>query len=128
MSQKRSNKMQPRRGDIFFADLREHGGEGGKECRPVIIIQNDKGNANGCSVIVAVITGAKKKPLPTHVRLSTKHGLKVDSTAKLEDIQTIRKERLIRYIGTVVNTEAEDDLDRAIEISFGLKDKMTDRR
>ncbi len=113
--------MQPRRGDIFYADLRNEGNGGKRGCRPVVIIQNDKGNVNGNSVIVAVVTSAKKKPLPTHVFLGRQHGLKKPSIATLEDILTIDKRCLSDYLGTVVNTEADKYLDRAIRISLGLE-------
>ena len=109
--------MQPRRGDIFYADLRNEGNGGKRGCRPVVIIQNDNGN----SVIVAIVTSAKKKPLPTHVFLGRQHGLRKPSIATLEDILTIDKRCLSDYLGTVINTEAEKCLDRAIRISLGLE-------
>ena len=113
--------MQPRRGDIFFADLRRQGNNTQRGCRPVIILQNNKGNINSGSVIVAIITTAKKRSLPTHVPLSQKHGLKRPSTAVLEDILTIDKRCLSNYLGTVINTDAEKKLDHAIKISLGLE-------
>lgn len=122
MSRRRTSKpLQPRRGDIFYADLRSEGNGGKRGCRPVVIIQNDKGNVNGNSVIVAIVTSAKKKPLPTHVFLGRQHGLRKPSIATLEDILTIDKHCLSDYLGTVINTEAEKYLDRAIRISLGLE-------
>lgn len=114
------HKLQPRRGDIFFADLTDAGNGSQRGSRPVIIIQNDVGNANSTSVIAAVITSANKKPLPTHVRLGMAHGLKRPSTAICEDIITLDKKMLLNFLGTVKNTEAEAALDRAIKISLGL--------
>lgn len=113
--------LQPRRGDIFFADLSGQGNNSKRGCRPVIILQNNKGNVNSGSVIVATITSVKKRPLPTHVPLYPRHGLKKPSTAVLEDILTIDKRCLSNYLGTVINTEAERQLDEAIRISLGLK-------
>lgn len=56
-----------KRGDVYWADLGEaHGCEqGGK--RPVVIIQNDKGNKFAQTLIVAPMTSALKKSMPTHV-------------------------------------------------------------
>jgi len=113
--------FQPRRGDIFYADLSGQGNNSQRGCRPVIILQNNKGNVNSGSVIVATITSVKKRPLPTHVPLYPRHGLKKPSTAVLEDILTIDKRCLSNYLGTVINTEAERQLDEAIRISLGLK-------
>lgn len=116
----KNNRFQPRRGDIFYADLRDAGNGAKRGVRPVVVIQNNAGNANGGTVIVATITSVKKKSLPTHVRLNERHGLKRPSTAILEDILTIDKSRLLNHMGTVVNTEAEKQLNKAIEISLGL--------
>lgn len=116
-----NRRLQPRRGDIFYADLSGQGNNSQRGCRPVIILQNNKGNINSGSVIVATITSVKKRPLPTHVPLYQRHGLKKPSTAVLEDILTIDKQCLSNYLGTVINTEAERQLDEAIRISLGLK-------
>lgn len=112
--------IQPRRGDLFFADLSDAGNGAKRGKRPVIVIQNNVGNANGSSVIAAVITSATKRTLPTHVALDKRHGLRKPSTATLEDIVTIDKRCLLDYLGTVVNTEAEKQLDKAIKVSLGL--------
>lgn len=84
------------------------------------MIQNNMGNINSSSVIVASITSTRKKSLPTHVGLDQCHGLKKPSTATVEDILTIEKSRLTNFLGTVVNTEAEKRLNKAIRISLGL--------
>lgn len=113
--------VQPRRGDIFYADLRNEGNGGKRGCRPVVVIQNDKGNSNGNTVIVAIVTSSQKKPLPTHVALGEQYGLRKPSIATMEDILTIDKRCLSGYLGTVLNTEAEKRVDRAIRISLGLE-------
>ncbi len=123
MSRRRTSKsVQPRRGDIFYADLRNEGNGGKRGCRPVVIIQNDKGNVNGNSVIVAVVTSAKKETA-AHSRFpwQTAWSEEAPSIATLEDILTIDKRCLSDYLGTVINTEADKYLDRAIRISLGLE-------
>ena len=61
--------MEIKRGDIYYADLRPVKGSEQSGIRPVLVIQNDVGNHYSPTVIVAAITGRKKKWLPTHVRL-----------------------------------------------------------
>ena len=117
----RNSNLQPRRGDIFFADLSDAGNGSKRGYRPVIILQNNKGNANSGSVIVATITSVAKRTLPTHVRLGQQHDLKKPSTAVLEDSLTIDKMYLSNYLGTVINTDAEKQLDKAICVSLGLR-------
>lgn len=113
--------VQPRRGDIFMADLARDPLTKQSGLRPVVIIQNDRGNANSSSVIAVIITGSHKKGLPTHVPLFPRHGVKRPSTALCEHIITIDKSCLLNHLGTIVNTEAERQLDAALRISIGLK-------
>jgi mRNA interferase MazF len=62
-----------RRGDIFYVDFGKDvvGSEQGGR-RPVVVIQNRKGNMYSPTVIVAVITSKiNKTKLPTHVEISS---------------------------------------------------------
>ncbi|MGN0615476.1 type II toxin-antitoxin system PemK/MazF family toxin [Ruminococcus flavefaciens] len=61
--------------------------------------------------------------IPTHVRLHTSR-LYYSSIALLEQIRTISKERLVKYIGTLSDSEMEK-IDKALCISLGIdrKDK-----
>ncbi len=71
--QKTIQQMQIKRGEIYWAELGKNVGSEQNEKRPVLIIQNDKGNRFGSTTIVAPITtspnsGDKRaKPLPTEV-------------------------------------------------------------
>lgn len=59
-----------RRGDIYYADLGGFEQSVGSEQtgkRPVLIIQNDKGNIHSPTTIVAILTTKIKRHLPTHV-------------------------------------------------------------
>ena len=90
--------MTIRRGDIYYADLRPVVGSEQGGIRPVLIIQNDVGNAHSPTVICAAITSRMNKAkLPTHVSLdSGKCDLVKDSVVLLEQLRTIDKTRLIR--------------------------------
>ena len=78
--------------------------------RPVVIIQNDRGNYFSPTVIVAAITGQVKKELPTHTKIKTT-GLPKESTALLEQIRTVDKTRLLEKIGEV----SVDEMNRITE-------------
>lgn len=112
--------MQPRRGDIFMADLSRCTPDSVLGTRPVIIVQNDKGNLHSSSVIAALITSRQKKYMPTHVKLYPECGLRKTSTVLCEHILTLEKDMLLSYIGTVVNTKAEDQLNAALAVSLSL--------
>ena len=114
-------KLQARRGDIFMAELARDPLNQKNGKRPVVVVQNDQGNANSGSVIAVIVTASHKKQLPTHVPLYPRHGLRRQSTALCEHIITIEKGCLLNHMGTVVNTEAEHQLDKALKVSLALK-------
>ena len=94
--------MEIRRGYIYYADLSGATGSEQDGIRPVLIIQNDTGNKYSPTVIAAAITSKEKRSdLPTHVNLGTEFGLREPSIVMLEQIRTIDKTRLARYVGRV---------------------------
>ena len=62
-----------KRGEIYFADLEPTRGSEQGGCRPVLIIQNDKGNHYSPTTIIAAITSRRGSHLATHVYLSLIH-------------------------------------------------------
>lgn len=110
-----------RRGDIYYADLSPSIGSEQGGIRPVLIIQNDVGNFYSPTVIVTVLTSKLKHQLPTHINVPMGNGnLIVNSTILLEQIRTIDKMRLQKYIGNV-SKEIMDKVDCAMSVSLGLK-------
>lgn len=109
------------RGEIYSADLSpvvgsEQGGE-----RPVLILQNNVGNKNSQTTIIAALTAHLKKIyLPTHVEISSKkYSLKEDSIVLLEQVRTIDKARLKDRICKLDEQEMLE-IDEALKISLGL--------
>lgn len=96
-----------RRGEIYFADLDPHYGseQGGK--RPVIVIQNNTGNKFAPTVIVAAVTSkvSKKPNQPTHVLIDRNPAFSRPSMVLLEQIFTIDKERIQRFLGQTTPDE-----------------------
>lgn len=118
MEQKGSILVQ--RGEVFLADLDPVCGSEQGGVRPVLIIQNDIGNKFSPTVIVAAITSAEKKNLPTHIRLSGVAGLNDDSIVLMEQIRTLDKKRLIKKIG-VLGSETLPKICDAIMVSVGCE-------
>ena len=110
-----------RRGDIYMADLTGDAIDAVCRVRPVMIVQNNKGNAHSSSYIAALITSKPKKPLPTHIKLGRSCGLRKNSTVLCEHLITVRREMLMKYIGTIVNTDSEAALNKALSVSLELK-------
>ena len=114
-------KMRIRRGEIFYTRIEGTGQAVGSEqsgCRPAVVIQNDTGNKYSPTTIVAFITTKRKRQLPTHVRLHS-NSLYFPSTALLEQIRTVSKDRLVKYLGTLSRADMKK-IDRAIQISLDL--------
>ena len=110
-----------RRGDIYLADLNPYIGSEQGGTRPVLLLQNNTGNFYCPTLIVAPLTARRdKKPhQPTHYLLSSVKGMDGASVVLLEQIKTIDKRRVVRYIGRV-SREQMDGVNEALQISLGL--------
>lgn len=110
-----------KRGDIYFADLGQGVGSEQMGYRPVVIIQNDTGNKHSPTVVVAAVTSkvdAKAKQ-PTHCFIGAEYGLELPSIILLEQIRTLDKQRLEKYVGRLSKTHL-NELNHAVAISVGL--------
>lgn len=108
-----------RRGEIYYANLDPAIGSEQAGERPVLIIQNDIGNRYSQTVIIAAITGSPKNMQPTHVKLKTDK-LPKNSTILLEQIRTIDKQRLSRFVG-ILNPRKMCEVDKALNVSLFKK-------
>lgn len=118
------NKKNIRRGQIYLANLEPIIGSEQGGTRPVLIIQNNKGNKHSGTTIAAPIT-TKRIPnrLPVHVyTFAGSSGLPQNSSVMLEQIRVLDKSRLTEYIGRI-NDFTMDEVDRALKISVGLNSK-----
>ena len=100
-----------KRGDVYQANLDPVIGSEQGGIRPVVIIQNDRGNRYSPTVIVVAVTTRRKKP-------REESGLKEDSIVLTEQVRTLEKTRLTRYLGTVT-AQAMKRIDRALGMSIG---------
>ena len=90
--------MMVRRGDVFYANLSPVVGSEQGGTRPVVIVQNDKGNRYSKTVIVAQVSKQMSKPpIPTHVIFSAAQ-LSHVSMILCEQLRTIDKSRLLQWI------------------------------
>lgn len=110
-----------RRGDIYYAELGKTIGSVQGKIRPVVILQNNKGNRHSPTLIIATITSKSKKKrfLPTHVVFKME-GLPFESVVQLEQITTIDRRQLLNYVSQMP-IDVMKRIDNAIEISLALK-------
>ena len=120
---KENNKMEIKRGDLFYAALDEtYVGSEQTGVRPVVILQNNIGNEHSPTVIIAPITSKvnSKSIIPTHVYIKGyKDRLKQNSLVLTEQIRAIDKSRLKYYIGALDTGELRK-VDKALIISLGI--------
>ena len=116
-----------RRGDIYLVDLGKNIGSEQGGCRPVLAIQNNVGNHYGPTLIVAPITSRfwKKTNQPTHSVLEGVPYLTSPSVVLTEQIITIDKTRVMKYLGKV-SEEQMNNIDKAIMVSLNLGQSFTD--
>ena len=113
--------MEVLRGDIFIADLDPVVGSEQGGVRPVVIVQNDRGNRFSPTVIAAAMTSKLgKADLPTHVWISARDsGLRSDSLVLCEQLRTLEKRRLrgkAGHIDGLALRRVDDALLRSIGI------------
>lgn len=114
---KKFEKLKVMRGEIWMANLGEenilHSEQRGY--RPVLVIQNDKGNRYSPTVVVACITTKRKTGLPTHMPVD----LFQPSTILFEQIKTINKDRLNKRVAELSEEEMLEANEK-IKISMGI--------
>lgn len=114
--------MPIKRGDLFYVNLDPTKGSEQAGTRPVLVIQNDIGNAYAPTVIIAPLTTTRfSKSYPTNVLVPQgTAGLREDSTVLLSQIRTVDKRRLERRLGHLPSALMHQ-VDDAIKISLGLR-------
>ena len=103
------------RGDIWHLDL---GGRAGK--RPALILTRQGVIAHLNKLTVAEITSAGKG-YPTEVALGRKAHLPKESFVQLDNLQTVSKDRFVKYIGSLDATTMRT-VGRTLILALGLED------
>lgn len=96
-------------GDIFYANLNPTIGSEQDGIRPVLVVQNNKGNRFSPTIVIIPITSSlSKASIPSHVELSNTTGLDKKSIALVEQIRTLDKKRLLRKITSIAKEDLEN--------------------
>lgn len=109
------------RGDIYYADMEPHIGSEQGGTRPVVVLQNDAGNRYAPTLIVATVTSRteKKKYQPTHVLIAHNTAFEKPSVVQLEQIFTIDKSRIQRFLGRLTQNEMQE-IEKGVVSSLAL--------
>ena len=123
-AQNRFNRVEPYHSPEIrcqYKSMEPHIGseQGGK--RPVVVLQNNIGNRHSPTLIVATVTTRteKKKNQPTHVLVDSNPAFEEPSMILLEQIFTIDKSRIERFMGYASKAEMLR-IDMALLVSLAL--------
>jgi mRNA interferase MazF len=110
------------RGMVFEINLDPVVGHEQGQVRPCVVIQNDIGNSNSSTTIVAPLTDAAniKRPGAIHVMVKKGDGgTTKDSYALCDQIRTVDMRRLRKVFG-ILSNPTMDRLNAALKISLVL--------
>ncbi len=107
------------RGEVYYADLSPVIGSEQGGYRPVLVVQNNKGNKYSTTVIVAPVSSRiTKNALPTHVFIELE-GLQKKSIVLLEQLRTIDKKRIRERVGKI-SDELMMEVNQAMKTSLDI--------
>lgn len=92
------------RGEIYWVDIPNAIGHELMKDRPAIIVSCDELNGNSPVVQVVYCSASPKKELPEHITIRSTEQI---STALCENVYTVDKSRVGRYVGRCTKREME---------------------
>ena len=103
------------RGDVWQLDL---GGRAGR--RPALVITRQGVIPHVSKLTIAEITSVGKG-YPTEVSIGQKANLPRDSYVQLDNLQTVSKERFVKYLGSL-DAATMRTIGRTLILALGLED------
>jgi mRNA interferase MazF len=109
-----------RRGEIWWVDLKPViGSETDKE-RPCLILQNDIGNQNGTTTIVApLLPGMKTYPFVVNIAPTSQNGLDGNRHVNLSQMRAVDTRRIKNKQG-VLEDNYWEEIEKAVCIELGF--------
>jgi len=114
--------MNIKRGGIYLAALDPVIGNEISKTRPAVIISNDKNNQFSGTVTIIPITSKRLKKIYPFEALFKKGtgNLPKNSKAKADQIRTLDKKRIVKFIGTLDDMELKQ-IEKATKIHLSLE-------
>jgi mRNA interferase MazF len=109
-----------KRGEIWWVDLKPVVGSETDKERPCLILQNDVGNQNGTTTIVApLLPGAKTYPFVVNVAPTVQNGLNGDRHINLSQMRAVDAQRIKSKQGVLEDVYWEE-IEKAVCIELGF--------
>jgi mRNA interferase MazF len=115
-----SEGLDVRRGDVVIVRLDPAEGHEMKKTRPAVVVQNDVGNENSSTTIVAPATGTYRG-YPFEVLVGAAESpFEKDSSVRLDQIRVVSIDRRISSVVGSLDAETMNAVDEALKLSLGL--------
>lgn len=115
-----SDDLDIRRGDVVIVRLDPAEGHEMKKTRPAVVVQNDVGNKNSSTTIIAPATGTYRGyPFEVLVEASDSPFEK-DSSVRLDQIRVVSVETRIQSVVGSLDKATMAEIDDALKVSLGL--------
>ena len=115
-----SGETEVRRGDVVLVRLDPAEGHEMKKTRPAVVVQNDVGNANSSTTIVAPATGTYRG-YPVEVLVEADESpFEKDSSVRLDQIRVVSIEKRIHSGVGNLDSGTMTQVDDALKLSLGL--------
>jgi len=109
-----------RRGDVVIVRLDTAEGHEMEKTRPAIVVQNDIGNRNSSTTIVAPVTGTYREyPFEVFVEADGSP-LEKDSSVRLDQIRTVSVPKRIHSVVGSLGGATMRGVDEALKLSLSL--------
>ena len=109
-----------RRGDVVIVRFDPAEGHEVKKTRPAVVVQNDVGNRNSSTTIVAPATGTHRG-YPFEVLVEAEGSpFEEDSSIRLDQIRVVSNERRIHSVSGSLDAPTMAEVDAALKLSLGL--------
>ncbi|MFB6354462.1 MAG: type II toxin-antitoxin system PemK/MazF family toxin [Halobacteriales archaeon] len=112
--------IEVRRGDVVVARLDPAEGHELKKPQPAVVVQNDVGNRNANTTIIAPATGTHRG-YPFEVLVKAEESpFEKDSSVRLDQIRVATIARRIHSVVGRLDTTTMAEIDGAVKLSLGL--------
>lgn len=109
-----------KRGEIWWVDLRPIVGSETDKVRPCLVLQNDLGNLNGETTMIApLLPGAKRYPFTVNVIATYENKLDKQRYINFSQMKVVDSQRFIRKLGELEDIYWEE-IKKAVLIELGF--------
>jgi len=115
-----SGEIEVRRGDIVIVRFDPAEGHEMKKTRPAVVVQNDVGNRNSSTTIVAPATGTHRG-YPFEVLVEAANSpFEKDSSVRLDQVRVVSVANRIHSVLGRLDAATMVRIDEALKLSLGL--------